>query len=355
MKTHLHNRFSQGVGARKATIVLLPMVLGACGGGGGNNTNVSPATPALTSNLVTSVAAPQYQGSYAAVEVALFNTLNTLRQQMSGQTGGGVGLLAQDPALDTAAQAHADYLKRNQTESHSEDPTAPGYYGASPLERARKAGLVGNAWVGEVVGDPGKCLSQLMATVYHQQLLTSNAERIGMGFNDTVCVLEFASLSGVTAANAPGAADTNAIPVWGGQQMPASLLAYTPVNGSMVSSQLSANEQPRPAPELASPGYPIMVRVRADNNDVLSVSSFTVSNGSGPIAGDILIPVNAEGSSVQPSPQRPVLTDAHLAPGVVFFIPQVPLVTGTSYSVVFNGSRNGKPVQVAWSFTVQHS
>ncbi len=58
--------------------------------------------PTAAAALRMNVADPTY--AEGSGQLALFKGVNTLRQKF------GVGLLAQDAALDTAAQAHAVYL-----------------------------------------------------------------------------------------------------------------------------------------------------------------------------------------------------------------------------------------------------
>jgi hypothetical protein len=61
-----------------------------------------------------SVPVPNY--AKGSGQLALFKAINTLREQL------GVGMLIQDTALDTAAQAHAAYL--SSCPSGAPDPEA---------------------------------------------------------------------------------------------------------------------------------------------------------------------------------------------------------------------------------------
>ena len=344
----------------RLTGIALAILLSACGSGNSvdtsSNSKAASTLPASTLP-VTSVPAPVYTGGPTAPQVAIFSGINILRSAMTTQTGVGVGLLAQDPDLDVAAQAHAQYLLDNNVEVHDEVPGTTGFDAISPLGRAQNAGVPGNAWVGESIGNASNCVQQLLGTVYHLQVLTGSAEHIGIGYNSLVCVIEEATLTGVTNANAPQisqANETNAIPTWGGQQLPPSSVAYSPAAGSTVPTTMSAGEIPRAASDISNPGYPIMVRVRADNNDSLTVTSFTLSNASGPLPGELLIAGNAQTGSIANSVSQEVTADPLIEDGVVFFIPDSPLASGTTYTASFTGGRDGVSVgPVSWTFLAQ--
>ncbi|MFJ1260285.1 CAP domain-containing protein [Cupriavidus sp. CuC1] len=330
--------------------------LSGCGGGGDNSTGnggqpssgtpttptsptpTTPATPAVPASVApaTSVPAPTYAATDERSK--LFATLNAYRVQM------GVGALAQDRLLDTAAQAHADYLKANGALlAHAEDPLKPGYTGTDPRARAMKAGVPATTWVAENIGGGGSassCFLGLTNSVYHLQSLTSNAESIGLGFN-TDCVIELGTFTGQT-----GLSMNSGTPVGGGQQMAANALAYSPLDGEMVDKALGG-ESPQPAPDIANPGHPVMVRVRADlMSDVLSVASFTLVDDSGaPVPGRILIAPNAKAASVGAA-----VTDSLLNPAVAFFLPLKPLGSAITYTATFSGARNSVPISKSWSF-----
>lgn len=340
-------KHSSSINATKwiATVSLVS-ALAACGGGGDGGTATSgttpsnPSTPTTTvptsTAPVTSVPASTYASSDQ--RSTLFTLMNNYRQQM------GVGQLTQDPLMDVAAQAHADYLNTNGTTGgHVEDSTKPGFYAAYPRDRATKAGVAAATWVGEMVSGTGTasaCLSGMTNSVYHLQALTSNAETIGLGFN-TYCVFDMGTTTGET-----GTPTLNAIPVGGGQQMPANAIAYSPLDNETVDKAMGG-ESPQPAPDIANPGHPIMVRVRADvASDVLSVTSFTLVDSLGAaVPGRILIAPNAQGASTSSA-----VTDSGLNPGVAFFLPLSPLGSQKTYTATFSGARNGTAISKSWSF-----
>lgn len=344
----------KGQSIMQKTILILSIVaaLSGCGGGGSEAVNTQPSTsspttpttpttpvtPAVPTSVspATSVPAPTYAATDERSK--LFALLNNYRVQM------GVGALAQDPLLDIAAQAHSDYINMNGILlAHAEDPLKPGYTGANPRDRATKAGVPASTWVAEDIGGGGSaasCIIGLTNSVYHLQSLTSNAESVGLGFK-TACVIELGTFTGQT-----GVSTNSGTPVGGGQQMSATAIAYSPLDGETIDRALGG-ETPQPAPDIANPGHPIMVRVRADLiSDVLSVGSFTLVDGNGAsVPGRILIAPNAKSASVGSA-----VTDSGLNPGVAFFIPLTPLGSAVTYTATFSGARNGVPISKSWSF-----
>jgi VCBS repeat-containing protein len=96
----------------------------------------SPKTDGIAP--VQNVPAPSYASTdrYAADKVAVFEMLNADRARC------GFGKVAQSPKLDTAAQAHSDYLALNKstTNRHNETSSLPGYTGYGPGDRITKTG-----------------------------------------------------------------------------------------------------------------------------------------------------------------------------------------------------------------------
>jgi uncharacterized protein YkwD len=358
-----------------ALSIAASLILAACGGGGGGGgggNSAAPASgasipPATTSGAVavqTSVPASTYGA--ATMQASAFSTLNAYRLAM------GVGEVAQDPILDTSAQAHALYLDSNLANgnltalSHDEVTTFANFYGDTPLSRAQKAGAPVTEWIGEDIaaGYPqtsaaafgSNCVDIYLDTVYHLQSVTSNQQTIGIGFQQTSgtypnysCVLDFGETAGVSGAPQP-----NSFYTAGGQQMPTTTIAHSPlVNESNVSLAMIA-ENVNPAPDIASPGRPIMVRINAANpGDMLTVSNFTLTAANGTVvAARIIVPSAAvTGSS------SGVTADVNndLSPGVAFLLPLAPLTANTTYTATFSGARDGTPISVTWNFTTAAS
>ncbi|CAG9180282.1 hypothetical protein LMG23992_04199 [Cupriavidus laharis] len=323
--------------------------LAACGGGGdggssgsgssansSTGTDTKPAPQAPTSVApATSVPVPTY--SSGDLRLTAFNELNDYRVKM------GVGALKQDAALDTAADNHLAYMKANSIVSHEEIAGKPGFTGVNPYEQAIATGASRNQWIAQAAygGLITACVGTFRNSVYHLQGITSNQETVGLAVRDGYCVLNFGV---VTGANGGG----YGLAQWGGQQMAANAVAYSPIDGENVVGLFNAaGESPSPAADLPSAGHPVMFRVPApDAADVLTVSSFTLTGpGGAQIPARILVATGAKAGSTASS-----ISDPYVYNGVAFLLPTQPLTAG-SYTATFSGARNGVPITKSWSFT----
>lgn len=284
-------------------------------------------------------------------QFALFSGINTLRQKL------GVGLLAQDAALDTAAQAHAVYLSAHSVAQHDQSADALHFYETTPLLRARKAGVGDSQWVAEVVGaargpDDSEigagCIDQWYHTVYHLQSLVTNQESMGIGFSGTGalglnhCVVEF----GTNTATQPGPTP-NGVPYGGGQQISAEIFVTVPADRDTdVRPGFNfAGESPNPAPDLLTPGRPLMVYANGALAEVLSVTTFKlVASGGAEVAARILVSPAAKGDGSNG------VADEYLRNNAAFLVPLAPLADRETYTASFSGTRAGKPVSISWPF-----
>ncbi|MBN3761075.1 CAP domain-containing protein [Burkholderia sp. Ac-20365] len=347
-----------------AAVVALSAALAACGGGGGGGgapaTPATPSQPASAGNLQTTVPAATYTSGTMQAET--FKQLNAFRSAM------GVGLVAQNTTLDTSAQPHAFYLNTNigtgalSGLTHNESSSLANYYGDTPLSRAQKAGISVTDWIAEDVagGIPQTdatayakdCLSRLLDTVYHLQDMTSSVEQVGIGFTqnsgtyvDYTCVFDFAEVSNVV-----GAPQANAVYIYGGQQMATDAVAVAPLPNATGVELAMVPETTNPAPDLANPGRPIMVRVNAASpGDVLTVSSFTLTAANGTVVpARIIVPSAALSGSTGATAD----VNNKFYPGVAILLPLAPLAPNTTYTVAFSGARNGKAVSPKpWTWT----
>jgi len=307
-----------------------------------------PAAPAAASPRMN-VSDPTYtQGSG---HLALFKGINTLRQKL------GVGLLAQDAALDTAAQAHAIYLSAHSVAQHDQTAGSQHFYEATPLLRAQKAGVGDSQWVAEVVGaargpNDSKiglgCIDQWYHTVYHLQSLVTNQESIGIGYSSTGalglnhCVLDFGTSTATQPSPTP-----NGVPYEGGQQIDADTFITVPADGDIgVQGGFNfAGESPNPAPDLATPGRPLMVYANGALAEVLSVTAFKLVAGNGAeVPARVLVSpaAKADGSAG--------VADEYLRNNAAFLLPLAPLADRETYTASFSGTRAGKPVSISWTF-----
>lgn len=311
-------------------------------------TSQTPSVPVALAPQV-SVAEPTYAAGSG--QLALFKAINTLRQQL------GVGLLTQDVRLDAAAQAHAIYLSSNSVSQHDEAAENRDFYEVSPLLRARKAGAPAAQWVGEAVAgakggndtDVGeRCFRQWLHTVYHLQSLVGNQESVGVGYSPrgslglNLCVLDFGTLTAAQADPAP-----NGVPYVGGQHFDAGTFVTVPRSGETdVEPGFNADsESPDPAPDLKTPGRPLMVYANGAFGEVLSVVAFKVvgPNGADVPARVLVSPAAKAGGSDGAG-------DPFIRNNAAFLLPLAPLADDATYTATFAGTRAGKPVSFSWSF-----
>ncbi|VWC11032.1 allergen V5/Tpx-1-like protein [Burkholderia lata] len=352
--------------------ISLSVTLAACGGGGDggnngtNNASTPPAqtTPPTGTSVPPQTSAPNTTYAAGSMQASAFSTLNAYRLAM------GVGVLAQDQILDTSAQAHSQYVYSNLSNgklaavAHDEVSTFADYYADTPLARARKAGAPVTEWIGEVAAQNfaqasaanygTSCVSWYLNTVYHLQSVTSSQQTVGIGFKQPIaggfanytCVLDFGQTAGVTGTPGP-----NTLQLGAGQQMPTTAIAHSPLaNETNVARAMSIGEAPNPAPDVATPGRPIMVMVNAAaSGDLLTVSSFTLTAANGTVVpARIIVPSASLAGSTSAATADP---NNELFRGVAFLLPLAPLTANTTYTVQFNGARNSTPINTAWTFT----
>jgi uncharacterized protein YkwD len=111
---------------------------------------------------------------------ALF-ILNEIRETM------GMNTLMPNTQLQIAAQAHADYLVRNHTASHSEIQGLLGFTGETPTDRAFRAGYL-SSWVQENLStqtrDARHSVHGLLSAIYHRfAFLDVGIDEIGVGLS----------------------------------------------------------------------------------------------------------------------------------------------------------------------------
>ncbi len=105
----------------------------------------------------------------------------------------GVPPIARHPALDKAAQAHADYHTKNPGSVHDESSGHPGFTGASFADRAQAAGYPSSS-INEDMGGSGDILASLnwfIGTINHRlPMLDPRYIHIGFGIASGVEVVD---------------------------------------------------------------------------------------------------------------------------------------------------------------------
>lgn len=146
-----------------------------------------------------------------------------------------------DPALTSACQKHADYLKLNKLAAHEEDPKLPGYTKEGAL-----AGMSSN------ISFDGKttAVSGMLSTLYHRAaMLFPSYSTLMVGGND------YAYLMGI--ADVPGGSSSSLISERRRQNYP----LLNPAPNCTVSWTILGSE--KPASLIYSPsqpvGYPIVI------------------------------------------------------------------------------------------------
>jgi uncharacterized protein YkwD len=159
----------------------------------------------------------------------------------------GLDLGVLDAKLNTAAQAHADYMQKNKTLDHSEQSGKPGYTGEQVWDRAEAAGraLKAGESIGEVISqgtNPSEAVDGWVNSVYHRSPFTS-PEWIAAGFGQA------GNYSSMTTLQAFPNSYEDAV--------------IYPVNGQIdvPASFNSDQEYPDPAPNSGLVGPPITVTI----------------------------------------------------------------------------------------------
>ena len=305
-------------------------VLGACGGGGGGGGSVPappPAPPSPSSSPAGPIAAqlsvPAPVG-YDADRLAAFNRLNEIR------LAAGLGMLAQDAALDQAAQAHAAWIVANDSFTHDETAGTPGFTGVHWWDRDEALGYVPvegeELMAAPVRGASG--VDDLVNAVYHRVgMLAIEPVDVGIGWSGLAAVNVAMPL--VIDITKPGTD-----PVRGqGQMAQASFQGAVawPLDGARDVPIRLGLESPNPIPgqDVLSLGTPVSISVGTDQ--AIAVDSFVITDVATGVAvkSQLLSSVNDPNSLVPAS--------------FVALVPLGILQMNTSYRVVFSGSATAFP------------
>jgi uncharacterized protein YkwD len=295
----------------------------ACGGGGGS-ANVAPApTPVVT---VPDAGAPASVGNVA---IDGRNWINFRRTQI------GIPVMAPNPLVDRAAQAHSDYQKLNNVVAHDETPGKSGFTGVTLLERLRTAGYIfasdNNYAYGEVISATSNSsgfymAEELITAIYHRFVIFEPMfKEIGTGSATTSSNYTYFT-SDFTANNGYGPGiGRGAMVNW-------------PYNGQtgVAPNFFSDNESPDPVAGVNEVGYP--VSVHADISATVTVQSFTIRPRGGAVLAVKLL---------QPG------TDKETPKSAAAIVPLAVLKAGTIYDVSFVGTADSVPVTKSWSFTTR--
>lgn len=341
---------------KKITFVVTTIaaaLLSACGGGStvpGATTPpppvvVTPPPPTVTPpNLQTTVPAPTYAAG--SPQLQAFNEINGVRQAV------GLGLLAQNTQLDTAAFNHASFIATNINNnsavfSHTEIATLPGFTGLNPSDRTTFTGYGSQA--GEEltldvppingVVQPSPVMG-LLNSVYHRAGLLDQCYRdVGIGEATQINQYGFPFTPFVIELGSKNGCQTNA----------SNFVLHYPLTGQTNVPLFAGGEAPNPYPNLP------LLNGSADTSTISSPISVASANGTTLTLTSIA--VTEQNSSVQ-IPMNVITAQNDINPALarsnwLYFYGNSPFKPKTTYNVNFVGAVNGVTINQNWSFITQ--
>lgn len=328
-------------------VVACAALIAACGGGGdagtppagggsggtGNPSNIGGSTGGTVA-LIASVPAPSYSGLYAAEKVAVFNRLNDDLHTC------GFGKKRQSAQLDTSAQGHSNYIALNNSFSHTQNSSLPGFTGATLGVRLTAAGY---PWIAgsEVISYPSYGsffaggiyphsatevsaivgLKELYNAPYHLIGLLRGHREMGIGVavrdnsggGNTAFIKNVTINTGVSTSDLVQAAAADALQVF-------------PCDGLTDISPMYAGETPEPFPALnrSTSAYGHLQYLRTAPGSVLSNLQGTVTAHLGGA-----LPTTWLNSSNDPN--------SRLTANEAILMPTVGMASNTTHTVVISG------------------
>lgn len=250
--------------------------------------------------------------------------LNTLRTRL------GLPPARLSPALNLAAQAHAEYIQRNPGSSHSQTPGVAGWIGVDPSDRVSYFGYGGgageNIWGGR---DAAGMVDGTLNSVYHRQSLVDyDATEVGFGTNSEPWHVMNA---GYKYRPQPPASRYISTYPYDGQTQVENLKWNTP-------------EGPAPLPDKPRPfGSLISLHIKQPANP-------TQGTDTTPVTGSLKSDDGRDVPVYILTPQNDV--NRHLRAGMYFIVPQAPLLHGTTYTAKLSGADETRNAfSKEWKFT----
>jgi len=237
----------------------------------------------------------------------------------------GLWSINEDPEINEAAQAHADYIVNEANEAHDEfQHGSPYYTGEKFWDRMSAAGYTGQpfseviAYTGDAVG----AVDGLIATVYHREpFFDPYALEFGyggaIGPNGAADVIDF------------GAA-TNACdePI---------LVVFPPHGAKDVPRSWDGAESPTPpAPPDGYPSGPIL---SVHGSDALVIETHRILIGDSEVEHTHLTSDNDPNGAI--------------GSNHYFLYPHKPLRSNTEYLVDITGKHGGQPFHLRWTFETE--
>ncbi len=261
----------------------------------------------------------------SAVRAATDEATEVLERINRWRGWAGLPPLIRHPALEAAAQAHAEYYRLNSGDPdlagmglHREKPGNPGFTGEDMLARARAQGYEGS--VNENIGLTGSLSASVdafLGTVNHRlPLLDPRYQHIGFGTVNKDTVRIEVLMVGTTTP-------------WSEQASPDWVL--WPIDGMTGVPTHFWGEAPNPFPGAQYPlGYPITAKYFGPGTVVFTHGE-----------------LRHEG---QPVPVHFATGSGWLTRRAAFLAATVPLTVGTSYQYVIEGAIDGQPFRLSGAF-----
>lgn len=232
-----------------------------------------------------------------------------------------------DPALQAAAEAHAEYYRLNYGDPnlsgmglHMETPGKPGFTGADMQDRAEAQGYEG--WVNENVGLSGSMLASLdwfMDTINHRlPIIDPRYTEVGLAtVNDGEIVFEIIAFG---------------MPEW--EEFSEPEWTIWPPNGTTGVGRSFWGEAPNPFAGATFPtGVPITISHHGEGG--IQLSDWTVTANGAEIA--------SFGS----------VGTGFLSQKAAMIVASEPLEPGTTYAIQASGTAGSEPFDFSWSFTTK--
>lgn len=309
------------------SILLASALLAGCGGGSGDsgNSKTAPAVAAPGPSILDP-GAPTATGNTATDG---YNWFNYRRQQL------GLSVLARSTQIDAAAQGHSNYQKINNTITHEQDPSKPGFTGVTLLDRLTATGYQFNRngyAYGEVISSTTDtsgfhAADDLITAIYHRFVIFepmfkeagAGAATVAGGY--TYFTTDFTA-NGLDQGLGRG-----------------KFINYPYANQLNIPTTFYSDyESPDPVPDknINAVGFPISIH--ADLNSLVTVQSFTVQpRGGMPLSTRLLTHA----------------IDTQTPTSAAAIIPLNVLAGATTYDVQFIGAVDGLQANRAWSFTTR--
>lgn len=349
------------------------ILVSGCGGGGGNTENGSqvpvstspnaPANPVLPPAVVspepsqpTETPSDEATVPNAIVESVPPTNYNPLSENLiafnllnAERSNCGFGKLAQNSALDSAAQAHSIWALRYGFVGHGEDPAlVSGFTGQQPFDRATSFGYPSESTIGEdqtstagisdISGRGAHSIRSLLSAPYHLQSLVAGFRDIG------VSIVSSTEVSGKTNDFPRTFENFNlGFTERSGSQEPGPdvVLSY-PCEGTTGAAYRVTTEAPNPVPGRDLGANPIGPGI------VFTVKSGQVLE----LSSAVLVTANGNTSV----PLRPTMTKSSDPNGLLgghqaILIPDSALQRNTQYRVTVSGKNSGTSFYRSFVFT----